>query len=944
MTAREKCSEKFIGLILALALFCLASTVSAATYYVSTTGSDGNDGLTPATAWQTITHAVATVPAGTAATPNVISAAAGTYDNTTNGETFPITFANAHVHLSGAGSASTFINAQDLADALHINATGVTISGFTFQNASDADAIVLTEGGFTITNNIFDSTVKDGISFYLSETDRTTSVSFADMAITDNTLRTTQNGIYVSVELDFDSTVQGLSATFGNLTITGNTLPLTSGDGIYISELFSTTDITNGSVTIGNFTATSNTVTGGDGGIFVYGSVYNMDNTQVTAGNLTVSNNTCTNQSSYGLYIDYWDLGYFSGTTNAVFGDFTVFGNTVTATDYSSYPSTDGIYIYDIDYMEYLYDDTTITTGNIEVTNNTVDVSQYAIYLYSYGIYYVGETAGGDAVSVSTGSRTISSNTINSNNTTGLYLDLEYIGYDMYGTSSVDYGGFTINHNTITSSSEALYFYWYECGIYMYEDSVVTLGAVTISDNTLVSSNSDAFEWYNYYGGYDMYWNSAVTYGPTSITNNTLTAGSGYGMYFEFSETPIYMYDMATFTMGNFTIDNNTITANGSDGIYINYDDYYTGSYMENDSTATLPSWSITDNTIDVTGGYHGVQFYTYSNPYDNYDNATVQYGNTLIDNNTFNPNKDAGMDYGIYFWIEDLVVGGYDNTITTLGKITITDNRLYNIVSEAIYLGFDEAAYSFDGTPTLTVGDIEVGNNIIDTAPYGIDAYFNDLSTNSMGKVNFGKVNIHDNTLTNISDTGISVFYSNSNSDPGMGATLTIGAPTIDGNTISGAPGSSNGIYLFADNATAGITFGTPFIFGNSVSGFSQGISLEALQAASLSCNFLEDNTQVGMRFNTAGTNLEVHSNSLVNNNVGLSVVDGMAAVIDAEKNWWGDPLGPVACASCNGVYPGDSGTVDYTPWLTSQPDITRCGGAFPWPLFLPAITGMGN
>jgi hypothetical protein len=945
MNTLKKRTGCLAGLALAAAFLALPGLASAATYYVSTTGDDTTGDGSSGNPWKTITHAAATVPAGSAGTPNIISVAAGTYDNTTNGETFPITFTRSFVSLTGAGAATTIIDPEEIntSDALHVDATGFSVSGFTFQNMSDADAIVITEGGFTISNNVFDTTVNDGVSFYRpSETDRTTSVSFADMAITNNTFKTRQNGVYVSLEIDFDDTVSGLTATFGNFTISGNTFPLTSGDGIYISNLFSPQDITNGTVTAGNLTVTGNTVTGGDTGIYFYSYVYYMENTQLSVGNVVVSNNTCTNQSSYGIYLYNWEFEYFYGTTNATLGNFTVSGNTVEATDYATYPNTNGIYLDYMDYISYMYDETTVTTGAISVTNNTVDVDDYGIYFYSYGIWDIGEDAG-DSVAVTTGTRTISGNTINSNDYYGLYLDLDYIGYDMYGTSTVDYGNLNISNNTITSYYEAFYFYcWYEAGYYMYNDAQATLGSVTISGNSLTSSGDDAIYYNLEYIGYEMYGNSAATFGPTSITNNTLTAGSGYGIYFYFYETPTYMYDNATFAMGNFTIDDNTINATGGDGINVYYYDYYVGSYMEGNSVATLPGWIITDNTIDVTGGNDGIEFYTYSNPDDNYDQAAVHFGSMRIDNNTFNPDKNAGMDYGIYFWIEDLVEGAYGPTTTTFGNITITDNRFYAVDSEAIYLGYDDVGYYFDDAAILTVGDIEIGSNTIDMAPIGIDAYFYDLYTNDSASVTIGKLNIHDNTLTNISDYGISVYYYNVNDDPGT-ATLSIGAPTISGNTISGVAAKNEGIYLYVDNSTEGITFGMPTISGNTVSGFNQGIYLEGLEEASLSCNFLENNASVGMRFNTAGTNFAVHDNSIVGNHVGLLVDDGQTAVINAEKNWWGDKLGPAACASCNRVDPGDSGTVDFTPWLTSQPQKFSCGAAFPWILFIPAITGMG-
>jgi|GEM_PF-2345175 hypothetical protein len=928
-------------LVLALSLLVLPGLAAAATYYVSPTGNDANNGLTPATAWKTITHAAATVPAGTAAAPNVISVAAGTY-NAANGETFPITFAGHFVSLTGAGSASTIIDAQNLSDdGLQVNARGFSVSGFTFRNMNIA--ISITEGGFNIHHNVFAATVSDGVDFVRTETDRAANIAFAAMAVTNNTFRTTRYGVYVSVEIGFDDTNR--TASFGNFTIANNNFPLTGGDGIYISSLFNPKYITGGTVTVGNLAITGNTVTGGNTGIYFWSGVYSMTDAQVTVGNVLLSNNTCTNQISYGLYLCNWEIQHFYGTSNAVFGDFTVSGNTVTATDYSTYSTTYGIYLYNMDYIGYIYDETAINTGAITVSNNIVDVAQYGFYFYSYGIWYIGESGGGDSVAVTTGPRAITGNTVNSNDSYGMYVDLEYIGYDMYGTSTVDYGNVSISSNTITSYYEALYFYsWYEAAYYMYEDASAVLGSITVNDNTLTSSNDDAFYYMFEYSGYEMYGNSAATLGPTSIRNNTLNAGSGYGMYFYFYEIAYYMYDDAAYTVGSFTIDDNTINATGGNGIYIEYYDYYVGSYLVGNATATLPGWTITNNTIDVTGGYNGVEFYTYSNPDDNDDSATVHYGGMLIDGNTFNPNKNGGMDYGIYLYYEDVVETAIGPTTTTFGNITITGNTLYAVDSEAIYIEYDDVGYWFDDAATLNMGDIEISSNTIDTAPIGIEVYFYNLYTNDSAKVAIGTVDILDNTLTNISGTGITAYYYSNNEDPGT-ATLTIGPPTISGNEISGAAATGDGIYLNVDNATDGITFGMPTLSGNTVSGFNKGgIYLKGLPEATIKCNYLENNVLAGMHFDTAGTGFAVNYNSLVDNGIGLSVGNGYAAVINAEENWWGDKLGPAACASCNGVDPGDIGAVEFTPWLTDPSLKAYCGPSFPWLMFMPAITGMGK
>lgn len=553
---------RFLCLSLALFLFLLPCLASAATYYVSTAGSDTPGGGSAGSPWKTITYAAASVPAGTSGSPNVISVAAGTYDVTGNGESFPIAFANDYVALVGAGSSTTFIDPEeiDTEDALHVDAVGISVSGFTFRNASDADAIVITEGGFNIHHNTFEATVKDGITFFREETDYPGNITFADMAVTSNVFKTTQNGVYVYVEIDFDPAATGLTSYFGNFSIANNTFTPTSGDSIYISSLFRPIDITSGTVSVGNLTVTGNTITGGDGGIYFWSGMTNMKDAQVTVGNIDVSKNTCTSQSAYGIYVEYWVMsGQFTGAANTVLGDLTVSGNT-------------------------------------------------------------------------------------------------------------------------------------------------------------------------------------------------------------------------------------------------------------------------------------------------------------------------------------------------------------------------------------------------IDSAPEGILTYYNTLTTGDNAKVNVGALSIHNNTLTNIGKYAVDVFYDNSNPSPAT-ATLSIGAPSIADNTVSGNPPSANyGVFIKVNSGIDGITFGMPMFQGNTVSRFSYGMYLEDLTEATLSCNYLEQNSTAGILFDTNSTNLLFNTNSLQDNATGLVVSGIKTAVVNAENNWWGDEAGPALCATCNGIDPGASGTVDYEPWLTAQPKKASCGRSFPWLMFMPPITGMGR
>ena len=944
MITFKKFPKHFAGVAMAVSLLTLPAMASAATYYVDTVGNDASNGLTPATAWKTISHAATTVPGGTSGTPNIIMVAAGTYDESGNAETFPINFTHNYISLIGASSASTSIDVDlSIANALDVDAMGFSISGFTFSNA--LNAIDISEGGFTLTNNVFDNTVDRGINFYKSASNLSADISFPDMAITNNTFNTANFGVYVYVYQDFDYVTENLTASFGNFTVSGNTFAQNNNSGFHVNNLFEVEDILNGTVTAGDFIADNNTFTGGSTGLRLNLEIGDIEDSQVTMGNITVTNNTCTDQTGSGITIDNWAVSGIYGTTNAVFGNVTVSGNTLTVTDYLTYPSTEGISLNSLDYVYGIYDEATVTHGTATVANNTIDVSDLGIYLFSDGAYYIGEQYWGDTASVTFGSRNVIDNTIHSENRDGIFVHINYVGQHMYGSTSVNYGDFNFTGNTITSDEYALHFEWEEIGNDMYEDSTAIIGAVTVSNNTLTSSTSDALYFEIQDCGYSMEQNSTVTFGPTSISNNTISSSGGYGSYFYFEDVAYYMYDESMFTLGDFTLDNNTITATNGDGVYIEYYDYYVGSYMENYSTAYLPDWNITNNTVDVTGGYYGMDFYTYSNPDDNEDHATVHYGNMLFDSNTFNPNKDAGMDVGIYLYLEDVVEDGYGPTTTTVGDITITNNILYAIDSEAIYVEYDDVGYAFTGTPTLTMGDIAIGMNTIDMTDYGIYVYYDWLYTQEAATVTIGDLDIYDNILTNINDTGIYVDYYNINGDPDT-ASLTIGDTVISGNTITGAPGTNDGIYLYVNNTTDNITFGAPTVKNNTVSAFDTGVYVEMYDQDDLilSCNWLQNNSNLGMRFLTDAIGITVLTNSIAGNTTnGLSVDNGFTAVINAEDNWWGDKLGPVACASCNGVNPGDMGTVDFDPWLTYQPQKSRCGVPFPWVMFVPATTGMG-
>ena len=916
----------------------LPALAAGATYYVdAATGSDGDTGTSPGTAWKTLTHAAATVPAGTSGTPNLIMVYAGVYD-AGNGETFAINFTQDYVSLTGAGTGSTFIDAGGAATALNIDAAGFAISGFAFENATTA--LNISKSGFSVTGCLFETTVDYGVEAAEIAPDLTSDFTYDAVAVTNNTFKTNQTGVGIHALIDSDNLTENLTVVVGDVTITGNSFPLAGGTGVF-GPFFHIQEFYNSTVTTGDVTVSNNTFTGGDSGYNFFSMIMFMDDCQVTVGSLTVSGNTFTDIDNPAININDWQKMFLNGNTATVFGDLTISNNTVSISDYPSFPNSSGIQITD-GFCLNIYDEASITTGMTSVTNNTVNISDVAFVKNSIIVINLGEEYWDDQVMVNLGPINVSGNSFASNDMQAVYFVSADIGRDVYGRSAVSLGPLTFSNNTVVAETESLFFAFTSVGRDMYENSSLAVNSITINGNTMTTNTGNAVTFLIDSSGYQMDGNASVTFAPLNISSNTLTAGNGDALSYHFNALGNTLFDNAACTMSPVTMDNNIMIATDGIGINTHFSSGTLASYLQDNARATLPDWIITNNSIDVTGGYPGIHLYSDENPSENYGHSQATFGSVLIDNNVFNPNKDAGMDFGIRLYHEDVGSYIYGPSMTAYGPTTITNNRFNAITSYGVYIEYDYIGYDLTGNPSLSIGAIEITDNIIDTADWGVYADITDLQTMDAANVDFGSLNIEDNTLTGITSSGINVEYGTTNHDPGF-ATLTVDPPTLKGNTLTGNTTTGTGIDLQVDNATSGITFSTPNIMGNAVTGFDYGIRLDTVDEATLTCNYLENNGNVGLQIVADGT-FALTMNSFVDNTVnGLSITDGYPAVITAENNWWGDKLGPAACATCNGIYPGDMGTVDYDPWLTYQPQKSRCGVAFPWVMFAPATTGMG-
>lgn len=97
--------------------------------YVSSEGSDSNDGLTPESPFKTIRKAVNSVY-GTETNPVSVHLLPGIYASTQNGEEFPLPLMN-HVNFRGADALSVFISAEQKSRVFFGYKDTVTLSGIT---------------------------------------------------------------------------------------------------------------------------------------------------------------------------------------------------------------------------------------------------------------------------------------------------------------------------------------------------------------------------------------------------------------------------------------------------------------------------------------------------------------------------------------------------------------------------------------------------------------------------------------------------------------------------------------------------------------------------------------------------------------------------------------------------------------------------------------------
>ena len=620
---------------------------------------------------------------------------------------------------------------------IEITANNVTVEGFEITGSSYG--IYTGASGFNITDNIF-SYDDYGIYWYVSEYNLAVDYTMYDCSVKNNVfhMSTSNYAIYTSLGFNYNHN-SAYDVAIGDIQICNNTMLMegTSATGIYIADIY-VNYLDGGSASVGAINISENRIYGGHRGIYFYGYLDEIQDVQASFGDVIISNNVMVNQSSDGMYIDYYDCTYLYGNTTSTYGSLMITGNTITSTY-----DADGIYLSDIGYWYDFYDNASLEVGQLRIEENEIEVGGDGIYFYGYeaGAYLY------DNSSFSMGHISVKNNAITSGGY-GLEIDLEEFGYYMYGHSSLTMGDIEFSSNMIHSAYDGIYIdYLYYFGYEMYDYASFTMSNIRVNHNNITSSQEGIYvDCLEYFGEY-MYGNSTYVMGDIEFSGNTINA-TYYGIYFyEFYEFGYELNDNSSFMMGSIRVTDNNITTE-SDGIYIYYLEYF-GEYMYDNSAFVMGDLQFNRNVIDSDGyGLYLEEIYYFG--YYMYGTSSFTMGNIEVNDNIIN-SASLGM------WLYQISEFGYDmndNSSFTMGSILVNNNVITSSPpwGGAMYIEYLEnfGNYMY-GNSTFTMNNIEISNNLINSTHRGLyieDMYEFGYDMHGMSSFTMGNIEVFSNQI----------------------------------------------------------------------------------------------------------------------------------------------------------------------------------------------------
>jgi len=482
------------------------------------------------------------------------------------------------------------------------------------------------------------------------------------------------------------------------------------------------------------------------------------------------------------------------------------------------------------------------------------------------------QNTGSNAINLanSSGTITISESVIQNNISNGIYLSNTAGGSVTASISDNDIsdnlgiGLYSLNTNasTLTGTFQNNTISGNSTqGIYLYTSSS-GVATVDVSDNDISNNH-----------GIGIY---GLTTDTSSLTgnfyNNTISGNGAQGLYLNTSNS----------STGNIDIYNNQITGNTNEGLRI-YN--YTGSIV----TATVRNNLISESQDD--------NIYCYNNA------STLNL--TLNSNDIVNSTIDAGAR------ISNISDGA-------VLSANITGNRITGNIDQGLYLNNTGSSYSLTiqnniitgnqaGATTLTIENNTISNNIggATTNDFGI-SIDQDTDPNSTLALTLSNNVFEGNGyrgvwLDNADGTYDASLIGNSIINNGLDGVYivnqTTGIFTVDFSNNTITENAVRGVWLSNDTGTLNAMFENNTVKMN----VNDGLELDNVNGGIFDCDL------GGGTFNSAGLN------SIFANTSGSDIDNDTDISIKAENNWWGlTPPNPARLA----------GTVDFDPWLTSDPN----------------------
>jgi len=698
----------------------------------------------------------------------------------------------------------------------NITANSVTVKWLNFTNATNA--INCSASGFSVLNNTFYYDT-NGVVWRIYKTNLAASQNILASMVKYNTFYSNNTSpgykamIYVDLELYYQNN-SGYTVSIGDITINQNTFYLNSStqttafyfDSIYVYYLYG------GTVSVGKINISGNTIYGGDEGLDFYGEFYQIKNVLLTAGDFIVTHNLMVNQTSYGIYIDYYDGESWSGTTHAVFGELQITDNSIQ----TNRGGLDGIEVSDYGYWYNYTDTASLVVGDMTIQDNTLDVTGYGIYFEMQESGTTSDQPLADHSSVTLGDFVIVDNTVTSSDDDGIYIYIDDVGHWMYDYAAFTMGDLICNDNTINSQGQQITDNITDT-VHLARNYYEGLYNAVTESHYIFGYSPDNTEWSWVYDvpqsdptilSYTD-WRDAVNTSPPNMVGKVIYMHIiSEDRYFQMNFTYWKQSGGGGFSYTRYEVVNGTVGVGvdftrpnlpgGGDGIYVSDIDYI-GEEMYDYTTCTIGDLQFNGNIIHVSTNYGIDLSWIGDIGEDMYNHSQCTMGDLQVNENTIISDSSDGIyiDYGYFGY--DLGENPSDHCVFTMGDITCNNNDITSW-DDGIYVSeIEDVGEDLYGSSTFTMGDIQFNNNNINSSDsdgiylddieyFGYDMY--DSSRFTMG--NIESIN---NTIYAGNGDGIYVYIYEIGYDLYDNAICSVGDFLFNYNTINAT--DDDGLYF---------------------------------------------------------------------------------------------------------------------------------------------------